>query len=192
LHDVLELCPHATVVINAFGAERLNLERPLPMERLRWIEPGGTFDAVDRRMRLILPPIFDGPTTRGVLIERTGVLGVVDSFAALTTGAVHRRDEVPDDLSDETFPLFSSLISPWHQSLDPVEYGNHIDSVAALRTGAIASAHGPILTGDQIDDAQQRIRALAGQPRLVLHQGADLDEFVTAAITSADEELPAV
>jgi hypothetical protein len=33
-------------------------------------------------MRLVLPPIFDGPTTRGLFDERTGVLWGVDSFAA--------------------------------------------------------------------------------------------------------------
>jgi flavorubredoxin len=191
LHDVLALCRNATVVINAFGTERLALERPLPLERLRWIEPGGTFDAGDRRMRLVLPPIFDGPTTRGVIDESTGVLWAVDSFAALTTGAVHRREEVPDDLYDETFLLFNSLISPWHQWLDPVKYGGHVDSVAALRPSAVASAHGPILTGTQIDDAFERVRGLAGTPRLMLPEQPTLDEFVTAAI-SPDVPVPAV
>ena len=186
LHDVLAMCPRATVVINAFGTERLNLERPLPMDRLRWLEPGSTFDAGDRRMRLVLPPIFDGPTTRGVLDERTGVLWAVDSFAALTTGAVHRREEVPDDLYDETFPLFNSLVSPWHQWLDPVKYGAHVDSVAALRPEAVASAHGPILTGDQIADAFERVRALAAQPRLMLPEGPHLDDVVTAATASTE------
>ena len=191
LHDVLESCRNATVVINAFGTERLALERPLPLDRLRWIEPGGTFDAGDRRMRLVLPPIFDGPTTRGVIDESTGVLWAVDSFAALTTGAVHRREEVPDDLYDETFLLFNSLISPWHQWLDPVKYGGHVDSVAALRPRAVASAHGPILTGTQIDDAFERVRGLAGTPRLMLPEEPTLDEFVTAAI-SPDVPVPAV
>ena len=191
LHDVLALCENATVVINAFGTERLALERPLPLERLRWIEPGGTFDAGDRRMRLVLPPIFDGPTTRGVLDESTGVFWAVDSFAALTTGAVHRREDVPDDLYDETFLLFNSLISPWHQWLDTGKYGAHVDSVAALRPSAVASAHGPILSGSQIDDAFDRVRSLAGMPRLMLPEQPTLDEFVTAAI-SPDVPVPAL
>jgi hypothetical protein len=143
-------------------------------------------------MRLMLPPIFDGPTTRGVLDERTGVLWAVDSFAALTTGAVHRREELPDDLYDETFLLFNSLISPWHEWLDPVRYGRHVDSVAALRPSAVASAHGPILTGAQIDDAFARVRTLAGTPRLTLPDAQPtLDEFVTAAITPDTAMLPA-
>jgi hypothetical protein len=34
---------------------------------------------------------------------------------------VHRREEVPDDLYDETFLPFNSLISPWHQWRGPVK-----------------------------------------------------------------------
>jgi flavorubredoxin len=185
LHDVLEQCPNATLVINAFGTERLALERPLPLQRLRWLEPGDTFDAGDRRLRLVLPPIFDGPTTRGVLDERTGVLWAVDSFAALTTGELYRREELPAELYDETFELFNSLISPWHQWLDPDKYGRHVDSVAALRPATVLSAHGPILTGAQIDDAFDRVRALAGTPRLMAPGQAALDELVAAAIAPA-------
>ena len=191
LHDVLALCPNATLVINAFGTERLALERPLPLERLRWIEPGGTFDAGDRRMRLVLPPIFDGPTTRGVLDERTGVLWAVDSFAALTTGEIYRREELPTELYDETFELFNSLISPWHEWLDPQKYGRHVDSIAALQPGTVLSAHGPILTGTQIGDAFDRVRALAGTPRLMAPGQATLDELVAAAISPDGTMVPA-
>jgi hypothetical protein len=56
---------------------------------------------------------------------------------------------------------------------------------------AVASAHGPILTGDQIDDAFARVRGLAGMPRLMLPEGPSLDEFVTAAITP-EAAVPAV
>ncbi|HVL85048.1 MAG TPA: MBL fold metallo-hydrolase [Pseudonocardia sp.] len=185
LHDVLERCPSATLVTNFFATERLGLERPLPLERLCWLEPGDTFDAGDRRFRLILPPIFDGPTTRGLFDERTGVLWAVDSFAALSTGAGFHRADVPQDLYDETFPLFNSLVSPWHQFLDPVRYSRHVDTVARLGATTIASAHGPVLTGDAITDAFDRVRALAGTPRIMGPGQAVLDELVAAATAAA-------
>jgi flavorubredoxin len=186
LMDVLDLCPSATLVTNFFAVERLALEKPaIPLQRMRWLEPGDTFDIGDRRMRLVLPPIFDGPTTRGLYDERTGVMWAVDSFAALLPGAVHFREDVPQDLYDETFPLFNSLVSPWHQFLDPVRYGRHVDSVAALRPDVVATAHGPVLTGAAIDDAFDRVRVLAGQPRMMGPGQADLDAMVAAAIGEA-------
>ncbi len=183
LLDALDLCPRATLVTNFFSTERLALEKPpLPLERSRWLQPGDTFDAGDRRLRLVLPPIFDGPTTRGLYDERTGVLWSVDSFAAFTVGEVYRREEIPQDLYDESFPLLNSLVSPWHQWLDPARYGAHVDSVAALTPQVVATAHGPVLTGGAIADAFARVRRMAGQPRLMGPDQSVLDELIAATL----------
>jgi flavorubredoxin len=186
LDDVLIAAPQATLVMNAFGAERLALERSVPLHRSIWREPGETFDAGDRRLRMVLPPIFDGPATRGIFDERTGVLWAVDSFGALTTGAVHHVDDLPRDLYRESFDEFNSLVSPWHEWLDASRYARHVDAVEALQPSAIASAHGPILTGDAIHDAFDRVRALAGRSRIVPESQSALDALLAASIhTSA-------
>jgi flavorubredoxin len=182
LADALAMCPSATVVTNFFATERLSVERSLPIRRLRWLEPGDSFLAGDRRMRLVLPPIFDGPTTRGLFDESTGVLWGVDAFAALTTGSVRHREDVPDDLYGESFALLNSLVSPWHQWLDPARYGRHVDSVAHLRPDMVASAHGPLLTGDAIGDAFDRVRAMAAKPRVMPPGQSALDELVAATV----------
>src|SRR5437764_1395633 len=49
------------------------------------------------------------------------------------------------------------------------EDGHHVgglDTVEGLRPRVITSAHGPILTGDAIHDAFDRVRTLAGQPAI--------------------------
>jgi flavorubredoxin len=184
LHQVLEACPSATLVTNFFATERLKLEQPLPLDRLMWREPGEAFETADRRLRLVLPPIFDGPTTRGLYDERTGVLWAVDSFAALTPGAVHQVEDVPKDLYDESFRMFNSLVSPWHQWLDPVAYDRHVDTVEALKPQVVASAHGPVLRGGDIHDAFDRVRAMAGQPRVMPPGQPLLDELLAGAIVA--------
>jgi flavorubredoxin len=180
LHEVLDAAPNATLVTNFFSTERLALEKPVPMHRSIWREPTETFDAGDRRLRLVLPPIFDGPATRGLYDERTGVLWAVDSFAAATTGAVHHVEDLPTDLYDETFMLFNSLVSPWHQWLDPMVYDRQVDTIEALAPRAVASAHGPILVGDAIHEAFDRVRSLAGRPRIMPPGQAALDEILDA------------
>jgi flavorubredoxin len=180
LDEVLIAAPNATLVMNAFGAERLLLERTVPLHRSIWREPGETFDAGDRRLRLVLPPIFDGPATRGLLDESTGVMWAVDSFGALTPGAVHHVDDLPRDLYEESFREVNSLVSPWHQWLDQRRFADHVDAIEALRPSTIASAHGPILTGPAITDAFARVRELAGQPRIVPPSQSALDELLAA------------
>jgi flavorubredoxin len=184
LDTVFEAAAQATFVSNFFGCERRALESPVPLARTIWLEPGDTFVAGDRRMRLVLPPIFDGPATRGLFDETTGVLWAVDSFAAATTGAVHDVEDLPRDLFDETFLFLNSLVSPWHQWLDPARYGRHLDSVQSLRPQVVTSAHGPVLAGDAIDDAFARVRTLAGEPRHLPPGQELLDEILATAVAA--------
>jgi flavorubredoxin len=184
LDDVLDAAPNATLVMNFFSTERLALDRPVDMRRLMWREPGDFFDAGDRRLRLVLPPIFDGPATRGLYDEKTGVLWAVDSFAAATTGAVHWVEDLPRDLYEETFMLFNSLVSPWHQWLDTAKYDRHVDAVEALSPQVVLTAHGPILVGDAIHDAFDKVRALAGRPR-IMGPGQELLDEILATVTAA-------
>lgn len=182
LHEVLERCSNATLVVNFFITERLALERALPLDRLVWLGPEDSLDVGDRRLHLVVPPIFDGPTTRALFDDRTRVLWSVDSFAALTPGGAE-GEEQPPDLYDETFRLLNSLVSPWHQWLDAAKYGRHVRRVAALEPVATASAHGPVLRGPAIDDAFARVMAMAGQP-ITPPPGQETLEEMLAAVTA--------
>lgn len=184
LDELMDRCPNATVVANFFITERVALERSLRLDihRLRWVGPGESFDAGDRRLHLMVPPLFDAPTTRGLYDEKTAVLWAVDSFAALTPGAVHELADVPGPMYDDSFRLLNSLAAPWHQWLDPARYRAHTDAVEGLGLLAVASAHGPILTGTAIADAFDRVRTMAGQPIVAPPGQPVLDELVAAAL----------
>ena len=97
--------------------------------------------------------------------------------------AVHHVEDLPQDLYEESFLFFNSLVSPWHQFLDPVRYNRHVDTIEALRPRAVASAHGPILVGNAIHDAFDRVRALAGEPIIAPPGQQALDEILAGAIT---------
>jgi flavorubredoxin len=186
LLDVLELCPNATLVANFFIVERLALEKPaLPPERMRWIEPGGSFDAGDRTLHLFRPPIFDGPTTRGLYDSATAATWIVDTFACLVPGAVYDVHDVPRDLVEQTMPLFNSMVSPWHAWLDPVTYRRHVDEVEGLGLLTVASAHGPVLTGDAIHEGFDVVRGLAGQPIIPGPGQEVLDDLVTQVLAGS-------
>jgi flavorubredoxin len=186
LLDVLELCPRATLVANFFIVERLALEKPaLPLERMRWIEPGGSFDAGDRTLHLFKPPIYDGPATRGLYDSKTAAMWIVDSFACLTPGAVHDVHDLPREFVEENLPAMNSLVSPWHQWLDPAVYARHVDDVEALGVLAVASAHGPIMTGDAIHQAFDSVRALAGRPNIPAPGQELLDDLVGRILAGA-------
>jgi flavorubredoxin len=182
LLDVLEHCRNATLVTNFFSVERLALEKPaLPLERMRWIEPGGSFDAGDRMLQLFRPPIFDGPTTRGLFDPKTAAMWIVDAFACLTPGSLDAQD-LPQDLLEQCMPAMNSAVSPWHAWLDRALYGRHIDAIEAFGAKTIASAHGPVLRGELLGDAFDRLRGLAGAPIIPTPGQALLDQLIAATL----------
>lgn len=184
LLDTLAMSPQATLVTNFFSVERLGLEKPpLPLERMRWIEPGGSFDAGDRTFHLFKPPIFDGPTTRGLYDSKTAFMWAVDSFACLAPGAIHDVHDLPRDMVDEMMPAFNSLVSPWHQWLDPDAYRRHVDDVEAMGVLTVGTAHGPVLTGNAIHTAFDTARNLAGKPVIPGPGQETLDELVAQILS---------
>jgi len=184
LLDVLERCRNATLVTNFFSVERLALEKPaLPLQRMRWIEPGGSFDAGDRELRLFRPPIFDGPTTRGLFDPTSGAMWIVDTFACLTPGALDAADLAPEQL--EQMSAMNSAVSPWHAWLDRRSYARHVDAVEALGAHTVASAHGPVLRGEQLDDAFDRLRGLAGAPIIPTPGQELLDSLIASTLAEA-------
>jgi hypothetical protein len=130
------------------------------------VDHGESFDAGDRTLHLFRPPIFDGPTTRGLYDPTTSAMWIVDSFAAMVTGEddLHDAAAVPAELYDETFRAFNSMVSPWHQWLDRDVYRRHVDDIEAMGVLAVACAHGSVHYGSSIHDAFDRVRALAGEP----------------------------
>ena len=76
----------------------------------------------------------------------------------------------------------NSMVSPWHAWLDKDVYNRHIDGLAALPLTAIASGHGPVLRGEAIDDAFDRVRAMAGAPIVPPPGQPLLDQILAAAL----------
>lgn len=184
LLDVLERCPNATLVTNFFSVERLALEKPaLPLQRMRWLEPGDRLDVGDRVLRLFRPPIFDGPTTRGLFDPKSAAMWIVDTFACLTPGSLDA-----DDLSDLQLAQMSAMnsaVSPWHAWLDRTVYGHHVDAIEACGARTVASAHGPVLRGRPLDDAFDRLRGLAGAAIIPTPGQELLDQLIATTLLEA-------
>ena len=184
LLDVLERCPQATLVTNFFAFERLALEKPaLPLERMRWLEPGDRLDIGDRVLQLFRPPIFDGPTTRGLFDRRSGAMWIVDTFACLTPGPLD-ADVLPADVL-ASMSTWNSAVSPWHAWLDRGIYRKHVDAVEQLGATTVASAHGPVLRGGALDDAFDRVRGLAGAPIIPTPGQELLDTLVATTLVES-------
>jgi len=181
LVEVLEACPQATLVTNWFSGERLSGDIELPLHRCRWVNNGESFDAGDRILVAVTPPIFDAPTTRGLFDARTGLYWAVDAFATPVLTPVDDAAELDLDVWRESVSLGNRLISPWHEWLDESKWGAYVDMVQGLDITTIASAHAPIISGPRVEQAFDVLRQTPRLDSLPLPGQIDLEAIIAAA-----------
>ena len=185
LEVVLERCPNATLLVNFSIVGRLALDVELPLERMRWVEPGDTLDIGDRALHFVRPPTFDSPATRGVYDTSTRLLWGADAFGALTQGEVYDAVDVPADLYDQSFAALNTWNTPWLEWTDRDRFASHVQASAALDLDVVAGAHGPVLRGAAIPDAFRRTLDLAGQAPAPAPGQPLLDQLVGALLAPA-------
>jgi flavorubredoxin len=166
LEQVLEMCPNATLVSSWAITERHTNAFNFPLERCRWINHGESFEAGDRTLTAIRPPLYDSPTTRGLFDSKTGVYWGVDAFACPMPGAViENAADFDAGFWPEGMAMFMyNALSPWLSVVDPVKYAAECDRVQGLGAKTIATAHSPVISDAQSDKAFQIMRDLPSVP----------------------------
>lgn len=181
LTAVLEACPKATLVTNWFTVERTIRAMELPLDRMRWVNPGESFDAGDRTLVAVRPPIFDSPTTRGLYDTTSGVYWSVDSFASLLPGHVTDSGDIPEELWRDSLTFFAQMVSPWVAMTDPAKFAASVDAIARLDVSAVVGGHMARLDGDRLETALSLLRELPTVPMAPVPGQADLDALLLAA-----------
>ncbi len=184
LVEALSLCPNATLVTTWSMVERIGNAFNLPLERMRWVNDGDSFDAGNRRLTAVRPPNFDSPTTRGLYDHRSGVYWAVDSFAVPCPG-----DPVPtvadldlDFWRDGMAMVEHNAVSAWLRMVDVDRYVASVERVRALGLTAIAAAHSPAIPQPFVDTALDLARELPLIPPPPVP-----DQFALEAILSGGE-----
>jgi flavorubredoxin len=157
LAEVMTRCPNATVVANWAMVERHSNAFEFPLERMRWVGDGESFDAGDRTLVAARPPHYDSPTTRGLFDTKTGVCWAVDAFATpMPPTPVSTVAELDPEFWREGMTMFvHNGLSPWLSLVDPDRYVAACNAHRALGMTTIATAHSPIITEQSIAAAYE-------------------------------------
>ena len=192
LPEVMELCPKATLVCNWALMERLTNAYEFDMKRLRWANDGDSFDVGDRTLAVIRPPMYDSPTSRGLLDTSTGVYWAVDSFATPVPGGADATTLATNvaDLDAEFWQqgmvMFGlNVLSPWLQLVAPERFAAEVDRVRSHGMTTVASAHSPTIGEDKLPEAWDRLLALCGVDAPPMPNQAVLDVLLEAAAAPA-------
>jgi len=131
------------------------------------MDDGITFEAGDRQMTVVRPPLYDSPSTRGLFDHETGVYWAVDCFATPVPGG-EGAEQLAGDVSqlDDEFwthgmTMFAvNALAPWLRLVDPERFRAEVGRLSERQISTIISAHSPAITGRKIADALQKMRAL--------------------------------
>lgn len=180
LAETLALCENATLITTWFQVERLSGDYNLPLNRMRWVEDGQSFDAGDRELVAVRPPIFDSPTTRGLYDPKSRVYWGSDFFATPVLGAVEEFSDMDSDFRAGGIQLFHSAVSPWVHVADEAKYNAQIDRIAGLDIVAAAGAHGPMLRREDIEEVLAATRMLPSSAPAQLPGQETLDAILAS------------
>jgi flavorubredoxin len=180
LMPVLAACPKATLLTTWFQIGRMAEEWMTPLDRCRFLRDGESFEAGDRTLTALRPPLFDNPTTRGLFDSKTGVYWSVDTFATNVPGPTEDAAELPDDYFEEGQLLGATLVAPWHAWLDESKWQNQFDRVQQLPIKTVAACHGPALHGQRIEKAFEILRRAPSLDPFEEYSQADLESWLEA------------
>lgn len=151
IERVLEAAPQARLVTNAFSALRMATWWPVPFERVHAIRVGDRLSVGDRTLRAVPPPLYDNPSTIGLLDEATGSFFSVDSFGAVLTEATEDAAQVPHDALAGGMLEWATADAPWAHLLDRQRFGQVLDGVRRLQPARILSSHLPAANGASLE-----------------------------------------
>lgn len=184
LVQVMEACEQATLVCSWALVERFSNAFGFPLDRCRWINDGDAVDIGDRRIAALRPPVYDSPTTRGFLDERTGVYWGVDAFATpCPAEPVPTVADLDPGFWAEGMAMFTHhALSPWLGLVDRNRYAAEVDRVRAMGMSTIATAHSPVITEASVADAFGLLRALPDAPVPPIPDQSVLDTLLAAVV----------
>jgi glyoxylase-like metal-dependent hydrolase (beta-lactamase superfamily II) len=147
LQALLDLAPRATVVGTWLSFGRYAPDGPLPLRRIRVLNPGDVLNAGDRNLHALRPPLYDSPGTLGFLDDSTGALFSSDCFGAplpdeAAATAPHADDVPPQELLAGQV-AWATVDSPWVTMTAQDRLRAAVDRIRRLAPSTVLSTHLP-------------------------------------------------
>lgn len=177
LREILEEAPNAVLVTVFVGLAKLMGEAPVPLERVQIVNPGESFSAGDRRLTVVVPPVFDSAATIGLLDRKSEALFTSDAFGAFVPALAEDAADVPEQAFSEGFALFNSANHPWTALVDRDKFAGELERIRRLQPKTILSTHLPPAHGR----TEALLSAMAKIPTMERFVGPD-NEAVQAML----------
>jgi flavorubredoxin len=173
LHRLLAENPALRVVTTFLGMGIMSLTAPLPLDRVRFVNPGESVTLGNRTLTALRPPVFDNPCTTGFYEAASGVLFSADCFGALLQSVPQTAADLSEQDMRDGQILWATIDSPWLRKVDKAAFARELDDVRKLAPSLVLSNHLPPAPGRLLDRFLRNLAAAPdAQPFVGPNQGA--------------------
>lgn len=182
LLELLQVAPAARVFTNFTSVGHLLVgPEPIPLDRVRVVNPGDRVDVGDRELQAVRPPLYDNPGTVGFFDPAAGVFVSADCFGGPTAtfedALLPDAAAIPEEQRTTSQLIWGSADSPWVHLLDEKKFAATVDEVRRLDPKLILSTHLPAIHGE-IDKHLEVLARLPGSPPAPSPDQAVLDALL--------------
>jgi hypothetical protein len=180
LHKLLDENPQIRVITTFFGMGIMGLSStPLPLDRVRLVNPGERVRIGDRTLNAIKPPVYDNAVTTGFYDETSHALFSADCFGALLRDVPQNAADISEtDLRDGQ-TLWVTIDSPWIHDVDRNLFADHLAQIGGLDPTIVLSGHLPPAPGAMLDKLLDTLAAAPDAPTFVAPDHSMLGQMFT-------------
>lgn len=184
LHTILEENPDVKVITNFLAVGIMSLSAPLPIDRVRLVNPGQKVTVGDRTLTAFKPPAWDNPSTTGFFDEKTGALFSSDCFGALLPAVPENAAELSDQELRQGQVFWATVDSPWLHNTDRARFAKNLEAVREMSPNVILSSHLPAAPGHMTERLVASLEAVPEAEPFSAPDQAALEEML-AQMTGA-------
>jgi flavorubredoxin len=153
------------VITTFLGVGIMGLASPLPLDRVRFVNPGEKITIGDRTLTAVKPPAFDNPSTTAFYDDKSEAFFSADCFGALLQEVPQNAADISDEDLRQGQVFWATVDSPWLHKVDRDTFAQELDGIRAMEAKMILSSHLPPASGDMIERVLDSLaEAPAAQP----------------------------
>ena len=173
------------VITTFLGVGIMSLFDPLPMDRVRLVNPGQQITIGDRTLTAVRPPAFDNPSTTGFHDDKSGALFSSDCFGALLRAVPENAADLTDDELRQGQVFWSTIDAPWLHKVDTASFARELDAIRAIEPTMVLSSHLPAASGNMMDRLLASLAAVPGAQPFVGPDQAALEQMLSQMTAGA-------
>jgi flavorubredoxin len=179
LQTLLAENPRLRVITTFLGVGIMGLASPLPMDRIRLLNPGERLTCGDRTLTAFRPPVFDNPATTGFHDSRSNALFTSDCFGAMLQDVPHNAAEINDTALRDGQVFWATVDSPWLHKVDKQALAGELEAIRRMAPALILSSHLPAAPGRMVDRLLAAVAAAPAASPFVGPNQAALEEMLS-------------